>query len=153
MRRALLVLPLLACASCVSFRYDRTLVNTPPENGALETLLPGEATLADCLTRLGAPLYVWELPQSEMALAWGWEQSRIYGFTVSVPFDQGGSVSASYDDIARRLRGAVLQFDAAGKLVFVRSGYLRDFAAEFARRRPAMVEPVAPPPPAAPAGK
>lgn len=149
MRRALIAALLFTCASCVSFRYDRTLVNTRPVKGALETLVPGETQLADCLTRLGAPLYVWELPESEMALAWGWEKSRVRGVSLSVPLDQGGSVSASYDEIARRLHGAVLQFDAAGKLLFVRRGYLSEFAEQYARRRPATVEPVAPAAPAA----
>lgn len=151
MRRALFAGMLVACASCVSFRYERTLVNTRPEKGALETLVPGETTLADSLSHLGAPLYVWELPQSEVALAWGWEKSRVRGVSVSLPLDQGGSVSASYDEIARRLHGAVLQFDASGKLLFVRRGYLSDFATEFARRRPATVEPVEPVAPVAPA--
>lgn len=127
------------CASCVSFRYERTVVNTRPERGAVETLAPGDATLADCLARLGAPLYVWELPGAEMALAWGWERNRLRGLTVSVPLDQGGSASASYDEIARKLHGFVLQFDASGKLTSVRRGFLSDLASEFKRRRPAAI--------------
>jgi hypothetical protein len=128
-----------ACASCVSFRFERTVVNTRPERGAVEALAPGAATLADCLARLGAPLYVWELPGTEMALAWGWERNRLRGFSVSVPLDHGGSASASYDDLARKLHGFVLQFDASGKLTSVRRGYLSDLATEFTRRRPAAV--------------
>lgn len=130
----------LACTSCLTFRYDRTIVNSRPEKGAVETLVPGEATLADALARLGAPLYVWELPASETALAWGWQRDRLRGVTVSIPLDQGGSASASYDDIARKLHGVVLQFDAQKQLVSVRRGFLRDLQTEFTRRRPANVE-------------
>ena len=136
---SLALLGALACASCVSFRFERTLVNSRPEPDAVETLAPGTATLAECLERLGAPLYVWELPGAEMALAWGWERDRLRGLTVSVPLDQGGSASASYDDLARKLHGVVLQFDARGSLTSMRRGYLRDFAAEYTRRRPAAI--------------
>lgn len=140
MKLALLLLGAFACASCVSFRFDRATVNLPPRAGAVAAIVPGKSALDDALSTLGAPVFVWEWKESGMALAWGWSEGSARGITLSVQLDQGGSAQASYDDVARHLRGVVLFFDADGKLVDAREGALNDFRAELERRRPAPVE-------------
>lgn len=128
----------LLAAGCVSFRFDRATVNLPPRPGAAESLELGKATIADALQALGAPVFAWEWKEDGMALAWGWSEDTARGITLSVPLDKG-SARASYDDLARHLRGVVLFFDAETRLVELREGALNDFR-EAHRRRPAPVE-------------
>jgi hypothetical protein len=125
------------CASCVSFRYDRTTVNAPPKKGVVAGLATGKTSLADALQALGAPLYVWEYKGDGIALAWGWSEDKARGIKLSVPIDRGQSASASYDDLAKHLHGVVLLFDAELVLEQMRTGYLNELRAELDRRRPA----------------
>ncbi|MBI5365013.1 MAG: hypothetical protein HZA53_17680 [Planctomycetes bacterium] len=140
MKLALAAFLALGAASCVSFRFDRATVNLPPRAGVVAALVPGKSALDDALAALGAPVFVWEWKGDGMALAWGWSEDGARGVTLSVPIDQGTSAQASYDDLARHLRGVVLFFDADAQLVDAREGALNDFRAELERRRPAPVE-------------
>ena len=138
------VLPLLlplALASCVSFGWSRDRRHAPPPAGAIGTLAPGQSTLAECLDTLGAPLYVWEYKGEGAALAWGWNDERQKGVSVSIPLYEQAYASLSYDDERARLRGVVLLFGRDLVLEQVRKGWLRDLESEFVRRRPAAVEP------------
>lgn len=135
------LLAAVACASCISFRFDRTTVNFPPKDGAVASLVPGQATLDDALRALGAPVLVWEWHGDGMAIAWGWSRDDSRGVTLSVPLDHGQSAQASYDDLARHLQGVVVFFDADGRLVEAREGRLNELGYDGRRRRPALVEP------------
>ena len=130
----------LALASCVSFGWSRDRRHAPPPAGAIGTLAPGRSTLSECLDTLGAPLYVWEYKGDGAALAWGWNDERQKGVSVSIPLYEQTSASVSYDDERAKLRGAVLLFGRDLVLEQVRKGWLRDLESEFVRRRPAAVE-------------
>lgn len=136
-----------ACLSgCVRGRWQRQKLNEQPAPGAVETLAPGEADLAQALEALGAPLFVWEQPRGSFALAYGWTEGRGIGGTVSIPISRAWSPSYSYDDVDANLFGLVLIFDHTTRLEVVREGYLRELAAELERQRPADVEFLGPPP-------
>ena len=131
-------------SSCVSFRFDRATVNVPPKQGVLARLSAGETTLASALDALGAPLYVWEYKGDGLALAWGWSEDASRGLSLSIPLDQGGSATASYDDLARHLRGVVLFFGPDLALESMREGFLNELRPAIDRKRPAPVaEPAA----------
>lgn len=140
MKLAFLLLVALAGTSCVSFDFARSTVNLPPRRGVVASMVPGTTKLDGALKALGAPIYVWEWKEDGLALAWGWSEDGARGVSVRVPLDHGGSAQASYDDLARHLRGVVLFFDAQETLVDVREGELNDFLADGARRRPSPVE-------------
>lgn len=134
-----LLLPLLL-ASCVSFTWSRDRRHEPPPEGAIETLVPGQSTLAECLEALGAPLYLWEYKGDGAALAWGWTDENRKGVAVSIPLYEQTSASFSYDSGREKLRGAVLLFDRDLVLEQVREGWLRDLERTLGRRRPAPAE-------------
>ncbi|MFN0008148.1 MAG: hypothetical protein ACKVXR_09595 [Planctomycetota bacterium] len=140
MRGLLLLLPLVL-AGCISVGWSRDRRHEPLPEGAIETLEPGRSTLAECLERLGAPLYVWEYKGDGAALVWGWNDEDRKGISVSVPVYEQASASLSYDDARERLRGAVLLFGGDLVLEQVRMGWLRDLESELLRRRPAPVHP------------
>ncbi len=131
----LAALPL--ASGCVTFGWERKLRDVPHSADSTDELRPGEASLSQCLDRLGAPLYVWEYKRDGMALAWGWLDSEEKGFAVSVPVAEQLSASFSYDRIDARMRGIVLLFDEDLTLEFAQRGYLRDLSLAHARRRPA----------------
>lgn len=136
--RELVLAPLLAIgvSSCVSFRWDRASVNSPISKATIARLEPGKSSLSECLDVLGAPVIVWERPRGA-ALAWGWSYAVTRGITLSVPLDRGGSLSASYDDVANKLRGVVLFFDEGWTLRDVRRGYLEELRRTGRARPPA----------------
>lgn len=125
------------CSGCFRFAWERETRQVPPSKEALADIVAGETTLAHCLDRLGAPLYVWEYKQNGLALAYGWLEVDNKGVSASVSVAHDMSASFSYDDSDARLRGVVLLFDQDLKLELSKSGYLRDLSLEFARRRPA----------------
>jgi hypothetical protein len=128
---------LLLSSSCVQVSWERHELNTAFEEGVEQQLAVGEVGLQDCLSQLGAPLMVWELNDADYALAYGWDQKRQYGISFSVPVaNTGGSASLNYDDLASKLYGVVLIFDAEDRLVRKRRGLLRDLAPDEDRRRP-----------------
>ncbi len=133
---ALLCLAPLA-SGCLTFTWERQTRDVAHSKSATDELRPAEASLAQCLDRLGAPLYAWEYKGNGMALAWGWLEDESKGITLSVPVAEHASASFSYDRIDARMRGIVLLFDADLKLELARRGYLRDLAILYHRRRPA----------------
>ncbi len=132
---ALAVLPL--ASGCVTFGWEREVRDVAHSASTLDELRPGDASLSQCLDRLGAPLYVWEYKRDGMALAWGWLDNDQKGFSVSVPLAEYLSASFSYDQIDARMRGIVLLFDENLTLELAQRGYLRDLSLAYARRRPA----------------
>jgi len=138
-RSIAVLLAALACSSCVSFTWQRTVAFEPVSADAVESLRAEQSDVREVLGKLGAPIYVWEGMNRETVLAYGSLNERQVGFRVSVPVFDNMSASLSYDDAARRLQGYVLVFDADDKLRIVRAGLLRDLA-EIVRARPATVE-------------
>jgi len=140
-RRALALLSLALLPACLSFNWRRQRHFVPAAQDALDGLEIGRTTLADCLLRLGAPLYVWEYKGNGAVLAWGAGDEDMKGMSLSVPVETWFRPSFSYQDIAADLRGPVLFFDDRLVLVGLEEGYLRDYRERFKRARPA-----APPP-------
>lgn len=132
--RLAVLLALALCTSCVSFTYERDLEFEPVRASQVEALRVGESDIAEALSRLGAPLYVWEGVDQAIVLAYGWSTSRGWDVRVS-----RSNLSFRYDDAAARLEGWVLVFDGDGKLKIARSGLLRDLR-DATRRPPAPVE-------------
>ena len=137
-RGLLLVLPLVL-SGCLSLSWTRDRRQEPPPKGAIESLVPGQATLTDCLAALGAPLYLWEYKGNGAALAWGWADEDRKGLTFSIPVYDQSTVSLSYDDGREKLRGAVLLFGDDLVLEQIRRGWLRNLDTDLSRRRPAPV--------------
>lgn len=134
MRAWILAAPLVL-ASCVTFKYERHLAEERVPADAIAELEIGTSTIGDALARLGAPLYVWEGASDDVVLAYGSEDRREVGFSVSIPLFDQGNASFDYDDAASRLEGFVLVFDVQGRLTIVRAGLLRELGREV-RRRP-----------------
>jgi hypothetical protein len=141
--RASSALVLLLAPGCISFTYERDRRYERLPDGALATLSPGDTPLAECLARLGAPLWAWEDSfdgRPSAALAWGWLDEADWSVTLTVPVSDQSSVSFTWRDIDERMRGAVLFFDAEWRLVGVREGLLRDLYASAGGRPPAWSE-------------
>jgi hypothetical protein len=138
--RALCIVAALVLSGCVTFSFDRDLRNTPLADTALDGLEPSRTTLAQCLERFGAPIYVWEYRGDGLAIAYGWQKEKQWNVTASVPIFRGYSASASFTHDASKLRGAVLLFDSDLKLEVVRRGFLKSLREELAPRRPAPVD-------------
>lgn len=139
MMRILALLGLALCTSCVAYSYHRHATYEPVSEAAIKALEIGKSDIGDALSRLGAPLYVWEGVADAVVLAYGNENRREHGFKVSVPLFEQTSASFNYDDIASRLEGYVLVFDADLKLKIVRAGLLRELG-KVTKRRPDTVE-------------
>lgn len=137
-RAAIVALGLLS-SGCVTFKYERHLTHEALPEDAIAGLEIGTSDIGDALRALGAPLYVWEGQGDAVVLAWGHENRREVGFSVSVPVLDQGSASFDYDDVSSRLEGYVLLFGADLKLELVRAGLLRDLA-RVSRRRPGTPE-------------
>lgn len=131
---------LLICSGCVSVSWERKLREVPLPAERHAGLQPGTATLNDCLRELGAPLLVWELSQGRFAIAYGWDENREVGLSVSVPLAQRQSANFDYDEINLHTRGVVFFFNAELVLESSQIGRLNAIR-EQARRRPDLVEP------------
>jgi len=139
--RLALLLALLH-GGCVNVFYRHETRFEPPRRGALAELAPDRSDLDDCLTRLGAPLWVWEDRGSGAALAYGWLESGDWNVSVNLPVSNDASASLTWRQIDARMRGVVLFFDTEWTLRAVRKGYLRDLTARLRQRRPSFeVEP------------
>jgi|GEM_PF-743483 len=141
-RRLLLDLALAAAlatglGSCLTLNWSRVEFGAPPAEGELESLVPAECVLEDCLAVLGPPLQVWEVTRETYALAYGWEDSPGWGFNLSVPVSKQFSASLDFDDLSQRLHGAVLVFDREHRLLSLRRGFLAELLPDGDRRRPA----------------
>ncbi len=124
------------CASCLQLRFERDTRLEPVPQSGLTALTPGTTNLEDVFKQLGPPLYAWELPNQGFALAWGWYSSGHWQFKISVPTPQrAASPYLDYANDNDQTRGAVLFFDAEGKLSSVREGLIRDLR-EQTRVRP-----------------
>lgn len=127
--RATAILALLCAlglSGCVGFVWSRDRTFSPPAKGALDGLEAGRTTLTECLSRLGAPLYVWEYKGNGAALAWGFRDEDSKRLSVTVPLERVHP-TFSYTDISDRLYGPVLFFDDKLVLEKVKEGHLRHF--------------------------
>ena len=122
--------------SCVSFSWHRERDFHEPAASTVDRLRPGESVLADCLSELGAPLYVWEWQGDGMALAWGWSDEDQKGLAVSVPVADRLSASMSYLRGMEKLHGLVLFFDSNAALISLRHGRLSEIHEQTAQKRP-----------------
>jgi hypothetical protein len=134
---ALACLPLLS--GCISYSYERHRTFESVSPNAVSELEIGVSDVGDVLAKLGAPLYVWEGAAEAVVLAYGSENRREHGFSVSVPLFEQANASFAYDDVAQQLDGYVLVFDADLKLEIVRVGILRELS-KVVRVRPSPVE-------------
>lgn len=137
--KALCVLVPLLCGSCLSISWERKLHEVRLEPSRYADLEPGRADLQTCLQELGAPLTVWELPTGRFALAYGWDENRELGLSVSVPVTQRQSANFDYDEINLHRPGVVFFFDSALVLESRREGRL-NMLREESRRRPDFLE-------------
>lgn len=132
---ALPLLPLLLGA-CVSFRWERDLRFAPLPESSIDSLVPGRDGLQVVLDRLGAPLWVNELPGGALSLAYGWSHARGLGFNVHVPITSDVSGTVDYTDTRQEMPGLLAVFDPELTLIEVRRGLLRDLTLERGRQRP-----------------
>lgn len=150
-RRTLLAVGAAAVASsCVSFTYERDIVERRPEAAVVGRFVVGTSDLAEVLGALGAPNDVWETAGGGVACTWGGLRSKEWNVDVSVPVTEGYSASVSYTDTHAKTRGWLFLFDEHDRLELVREGSLADLRRTYARRQPAAVdldEPAAAPPP------
>ncbi|MFT7485561.1 MAG: hypothetical protein ACI9F9_001411 [Candidatus Paceibacteria bacterium] len=134
----------LLTPSCLRLLWGRTQIHWPVPESSHEDLCDPEATMTECLERLGAPLYVWEEPSDRVALAWGWHAGTEWGANLSIPLAQELSATLDYQDLNLDLNGLVLVFDGSNRLTEKRSGILADIAQEARRRRPSVVDDMKP---------
>lgn len=114
LRAALLLTAVLP--GCVSFQVGRGRLDQPPSEGAVEQLVPGQSTLAQCLEVLGAPTTVERTETGEqMTLAWTWNKTASWGIGVSVPV-KNANAQFNYDDADEELPRLQLRFDGTGTL-------------------------------------
>jgi hypothetical protein len=126
---------LLLCSACLRVSWERKLHDLPLRPEEYQELQPGAATLGDVLSKLGAPLEVWELGQGRFALAYGWEQNRELGLSVSLPVTQRQSANFDYDEINLHTYGIVCFLSADLRLESLEEGRLHEMRAA-QRRRP-----------------
>jgi hypothetical protein len=126
----------LVQASCVNVFYRRETRFEPPRRAALAELAADRSDLDDCLSRLGAPLWVWENRGAGAALAYGWLESGDWNFSLNLPVSNDASASLTWRRIDARMRGVVLFFDSDWTLRAMREGCLRDLTARLFGRRP-----------------
>lgn len=137
--RAAVLLALVASPACVSGTWERHLFDREPDAAVVASLRPGESDLHETLAKLGAPLYVWETFDG-FALAYGGRAQREWGISVSLPLADRANARFDYDDLAARIEGCVLIFDASNRLRLAQSGLLKDLRNQLERRRPSLVD-------------
>ena len=139
MRRSLLALLLAASSilgACVQLQFFRIHRNEPIPLTATTALGSSHADLQACLDQLGAPQRVWESPQG-MVLSYGWLDQFYWKFDVvlyGLDASIDGRTLFSYNATNEGFEGAVLVFDDALKLKFVRFGKLSDITRDLPRR-------------------
>lgn len=127
-------------AGCVTFRFDRDIIERQPTAEVVSEFTIGSTHLGDVLDVMGAPTEVWEGAGGGAALAYGGLRSRGWNVDVSVPVSDAGSATLSYTDTTARTEGFMLLFGPEGHLEIVRAGNLADLRRTYARRRPASLE-------------
>jgi hypothetical protein len=128
-----------ASAGCLSYRYERDLAFEPVVQTAVDSLTIESSDLGEALSKLGAPIYVWEGKDGSTLIAYGYQHERTFGFRVTAPLFRAANPYFDYGDAARRLRGYVLMFDRDFKLKLVRYGLLHDLGVP-SRTRPSVSE-------------
>ncbi len=128
--RAAALAAVLATAGCVTANYGHTSFGEPVDDAAFAALVSGEATLADCLQALGAPVRVFEYRvgptgESGMVLLWSWRDEAGWGIDVSSG-DDAIPGSVSFDAVSTDLPGCVLWFGPDLRLEKARKGTLGD---------------------------
>ncbi len=131
---------LLCTPSCLRVLWTRAEFLQPIEESQHQDLCAPEASLTACLERLGAPLYVWEEADEQIALAWGWNEESDWGINLSIPLAQEFSATLDYQNTDLDLYGLVLVFDGSDHLAEKRLGLLSDMGFKPRRRRPDAVE-------------
>jgi len=135
---------LAACAAataagCVQVVYHRRNVEDPVLSGDLAALKPGSDDLGSCLSRLGAPYFVWEYRIDGMALGWVTEDTGGWSVQFSWSFERYFNAGMSVDLAGSDLPGVVLWFDGELRLLKWQRGRMRDLVSGL-RHRPAPVE-------------
>ena len=146
MRRVARLIALALCGvggSCAQVQLYWVHRNEPLPREATLKLGAGQADLQRCLDTLGAPDRVWESPKG-MVLSYGWLDQFYWQFDV-VLYGTDSSIDGrtlfSYNATNVGFDGAVLVFDNALKLKFVRFGKLNVLTRDLPRR-PMYVEDV-----------
>jgi hypothetical protein len=116
---AALVLPLCGCISGTLAQESR---HQPLTDEALGRLVPGSATLEDCLSALGAPLQVEENGE-QTVLIWGWRDVRGFRVAVSVPIGDN-SARLTWAEEAKDMKGVVAILGSNQVLILLRRGQL-----------------------------
>lgn len=137
MKRLLSLAALVLFTSCLSGNWNRTIVQKPLPQEALDGLPQQGINLARCLALLGSPTFVAEYRVHGVVVAWGWQNDRSFGAQVTGPTQETSALRISYDDVRLRQQGVVLWFDDEWMLTAWRSGYLRDLVGT---RPPATIE-------------
>jgi hypothetical protein len=135
---------LTACAAataagCVQVVYHRRNVEDPVLSGDLAALKAGSDDLGSCLSRLGAPYFVWEYRIDGMALGWVTEDTAGWSVQVSFSFERYFNAGMSVDLADSDLHGVVLWFDGDLRLLKWQRGRMRDLVSGL-HHRPAPVE-------------
>ena len=130
---------LQGCATRFQFSWIHR--NEPIPRTTTAALGETHADLQTCLDQLGAPLRVWESPQG-IVLTYGWLDQFYWQFEV-VLYGTGSSIDGrtlfSYNSTNNGYDGAVLVFDDALSLKYVRFGKLSDITRDLPRR-PALID-------------
>lgn len=118
---ALVLAALIAAAAltgCSGFRLSHISTGIAPDVRAAHGLAPGEATLQECLTLLGAPVSVETDQQGGgRVLTWEWEHVHGWGFFFSLPLSELISASLNYDRLGRDPDRLRLVFDESWLLI------------------------------------
>ena len=144
MRPLVRLLALAACglaSSCGQFQLYWIHRNEPLPREATLQLDKSDADLQRCLDTLGAPDRVWESAQG-MVLSYGWLDQFYWKFDVvlyGTDTSVDGRTVFSYNSTNVGYDGAVLVFDNAQKLKFVRFGKLNVLTRDLPKR-PMFVE-------------
>lgn len=128
--RAAVFAVVLATGGCVTGNYGHTSFDEPIADERVAALVPGQASLTDCLQTLGAPSRVFEYRvgptgESGMALLWFWRDQAGWGLDASSG-DDAIPGSVSFDAVATDLPGFVLWFGPDLRLERARKGTLGD---------------------------
>lgn len=134
------MLALTWASGCLSVEWSRSSRQSPPPEGALESLQVGATTLKDALDLLGAPLDAYEHRETGIALAYGWHQADSKGLRVSVPVYERASASFDYSRSKQGLKGLLLLFGEDLRLTAIREGWLEDLTSGFERQPPAVLD-------------
>lgn len=133
-RRPLLLCLLLGPAGCIQLSYQKHWIDEPPPAAVVDSLQVGRDDLGSCLSRLGAPHYVWEYDGDGMALGWVYSDDSAWGLGASYSFSDYAGVSFDFDSGNLQLPGVVLWFGADLRLLRWQRGKLAALTSTLRRR-------------------